>query len=320
MEKIKTPDTDMNINTNAAAADPRFTIEGCLDSDKEAIARPTITYAQDAWRRLKKNPVAMISLAVLVLMVLMALLGPVLCGQDYIAMDPVNKNQPPSAEHWFGTDLLGRDLFARVCYGARVSLLIAVVCTLVQIVVGSAYGGIMAFFGGWVDDIMMRIIEIMRSLPYLLVVILVMMVLGNNIPSLLIALCVTSWCNTARAIRGVVLQLKNAEYIMAARTLGASPGRIISRHLIPNTIGILILNIATSLPNYIFQESTLGFLGIGLESPNTSLGVLISLGQASMEFYPLQLLFPALVLVLIVLSFNLLGDGLRDALDPRLRK
>ena len=300
--------------------DPRFVIEGCRNSDKEAIARPTITYAQDAWRRLKKNPVAMISMAVLILMVLMALFGPVISGQDYTAMNPINKNQPPSAEHWFGTDLLGRDLFSRVCYGARVSLLIALVCTLVQIVIGSAYGGIMAFFGGWVDDIMMRVIEIMRSLPYLLVVILVMMVLGNNIPSLLIALCVTSWCNTARAVRGVILQLKNSEYIMAAGTLGASPRRIIVRHLIPNTIGILILNIATSIPNYIFQESTLGFLGIGLESPNTSLGVLISIGQASMEFYPLQLLFPALILVLIVLSFNLLGDGLRDALDPRMRK
>ena len=120
MEQLKTSDTDMNMNANVAAADPRFTIEGCQDSDKEAIARPTITYAQDAWRRLKKNPVAMISLAVLVLMVLMALLGPVICGQDYIAMNPVNKNQPPSAVHWFGTDLLGRDLFARVCYGARV--------------------------------------------------------------------------------------------------------------------------------------------------------------------------------------------------------
>ena len=300
--------------------DPRFIIKGCENSDKEAIVRPTITYAQDAWRRLRKNPIAMISLVVLVLLVVMAVFGPTICGQDYTYMEPTLKNQPPSAEHWFGTDLLGRDLFARVWVGARVSLLIALVCTCVQVVIGCLYGGVMAYFGGWVDSIMMRIIEVMMSLPYLLVVILVMLVLGNSVPSLLVALCVTSWCNTARAVRGVILQLKSSEHVMAAQTLGASPQRIIIRHLLPNTMGILILNTATSIPNYIFQESTLSFLGIGLQPPDTSLGVIISLGQSVMEFYPLQLLFPAAILVLIVLSFNLLGDGLRDALDPKLRK
>ena len=302
------------------AVNKRFVIIGCKDTDKEAIARPTITYGQDAWRRLKKNPIAMISLGVLVLMALVALLGPLLCGQDFAAMEPTLKNLPPSAQHWFGTDMLGRDLFARVCVGARISLLIALVCTLVQVVVGCAYGGIMAYFGGWVDNIMMRVIEVLMSLPYLLVVIIVMLVLGNSVPSLLAALCVTSWCNTARAMRGVILQLKSSEYVMAGQALGAPARRVIMKHLLPNTIGILILNIATSIPNYIFQESTLGFLGIGLQPPDTSLGVLISLGQAAMEFYPLQLIFPAGALVLIVLAFNLLGDGLRDALDPKLRK
>ena len=302
------------------AVNKRFVIIGCKDTDKEAIARPTITYGQDAWRRLKKNPIAMISLGVLVLMALVALLGPLLCGQDFAAMEPTLKNLPPSAQHWFGTDMLGRDLFARVCVGARISLLIALVCTLVQVVVGCAYGGIMAYFGGWVDNIMMRVIEVLMSLPYLLVVIIVMLVLGNSVPSLLVALCVTSWCNTARAMRGVILQLKSSEYVMAAQALGAPARRVIMKHLLPNTIGILILNIATSIPNYIFQESTLGFLGIGLQPPDTSLGVLISLGQAAREFYPLQLIFPAGALVLIVLAFNLLGDGLRDALDPKLRK
>jgi len=302
------------------AVDKRFQIIGCKDADKEAIARPTITYGQDAWRRLKKNPIAMASLVVLVLMALVALLGPTLCGQNFTDMEPTLKNAPPSAEHWFGTDMLGRDLFARVCVGARISLLIALVCTLVQVVVGCAYGGIMAYFGGWVDNIMMRVIEVLMSLPYLLVVIIVMLVLGNSVPSLLAALCVTSWCNTARAMRGVILQLKSSEYVMAAQALGAPARRVIIKHLLPNTIGILILNIATSIPNYIFQESTLGFLGIGLQPPDTSLGVLISLGQAAMEFYPLQLIFPAGALVLIVLAFNLLGDGLRDALDPKLRK
>lgn len=300
--------------------DSRFTIVGCDNADKEAIVRPTITYAQDAWRRLRKNPVAMISLVVLILLALMAVFGPAICGQDFTVQDIINKNQLPSAQHWFGTDSLGRDLFARTCIGARVSLLVALCCTLVQIVVGSIYGGVMAYFGGKVDSIMMRIIEVLMSLPYLLVVLIVMLVLGNSIFGLLVALCVTSWCNTARAVRGVVLQLKSSEYVMAARTLGASPARVIAKHLLPNTMSILILNTATSIPNYIFQESTLSFLGMGLQPPDTSLGVLISLGQAAMEFYPTQLIFPAVILVLIVLSFNLLGDGLRDALDPKLRK
>ena len=302
------------------AADNRFVIIRCADADKEAIARPTITYAQDAWRRLRKNPIAMASIVLLVLMVVLVIFGPLLCGWEYDYMQPTLKNLPPSAEHWFGTDMLGRDIFARVCVGGRVSLLIALVCTCVQVVVGCAYGGIMAYFGGWVDNIMMRVIEVMMSIPYLLVVIIVMMVLDNSVPSLLVALCVTSWCNTARAMRGVILQLKSSEYVMAAQSLGAPARRVILKHLIPNTIGILILNTATSIPNYIFQESTLGFLGIGLQPPNTSLGVMISLGQAAMEFYPLQLIFPAAALVLIVLAFNLLGDGLRDALDPKLRK
>mgnify|MGYP000818445115 FL=1 len=263
------------------AADNRFVIIGCADADKEAIARPTITYAQDAWRRLRKNPIAMASIVVLVLMVVLVIFGPLLCGWEYDYMQPTLKNLPPSAEHWFGTDMLGRDIFARVCVGGRVSLLIALVCTCVQVVVGCAYGGIMAYFGGWVDNIMMRVIEVMMSIPYLLVVIIVMMVLDNSVPSLLVALCVTSWCNTARAMRGVILQLKSSEYVMAAQSLGAPARRVILKHLIPNTIGILILNTATSIPNYIFQESTLGFLGIGLQPPNTSLGVMISLGQAA---------------------------------------
>lgn len=298
----------------------KFVIIGCEQSEKSSIVRPTITYAQDAWRRLRKNPIAMGALVVMILLTLMAIFGPALCGQDYTKQNIIQKNKLPSSEHWFGTDSLGRDLFARVCIGARVSILVALCCTCVQIVVGSIYGGIMAFFGGRVDSIMMRIIEVLMSLPYLLIVLIVMLVVGNSIFGLLVALCVTSWCNTARAVRGVVLQLKSSEYIMAAGTLGASPSRIILKHLLPNTMSILILNTATSIPNYIFQESTLSFLGMGLQPPNTSLGVLISIGQAAMEFYPTQLIFPAAVLVLIVLSFNLLGDGLRDALDPKLRK
>ena len=297
-----------------------FEIIGCDNTDKDAILRPTITYWQDAWRRLKKNPIAMASIFVLCFMILAVIIGPMINSKDFTFIEPTLKNQGPSSEFWFGTDMLGRDLFTRVCTGAKVSILIALVCTTIQVVVGCAYGGIMAYFGGWIDDVMMRIIEVMISIPYLLVVILVMLVLGNSVFSLLVALSLTSWCNTARAMRGVILQLKNSEYVMAAKALGTPASKVILKHLIPNTLGILILNTATSIPNFIFQESTLGFLGIGLQPPNTSLGVLISLGQSAMEFYPYQLLFPAVTLILIVLAFNLLGDGLRDALDPKLRK
>lgn len=297
-----------------------FEIIGCDDVDSETISRPIITYWQDAWRRLKGNPIAMISLVVLFSMTIMVIIGPYIRGYDFKIINPSDKNLSPSAQYWFGTDNLGRDLFSRVWYGSRASILVALVCTFIQIFVGSIYGGIMAYFGGWVDEIMMRIVEILSSIPYLLVTMLLMVILGNGILSLLIAMSVTSWCGLARQVRGQIMQLREQEYITAAEALGTAPSNIIRKHLIPNTMGILILSTATSIPGYIFTEAGLSFLGMGLQPPDTSLGVLISMGQQSMEFHPYQLFFPALVLCLIVLAFNLLGDGLRDALDPRLRQ
>jgi len=178
----------------------------------------------------------------------------------------------------------------------------------------------MAYFGGWVDEVMMRVIEVITSVPELLLIILMTMVLGTSITSLIIALTVTAWCGTARMIRGQLMQLRESEYVLAAQVLGASPRRVIVKHFIPNTIGVLILNIASSIPGYIFAEAGLSFLGIGLQPPNTSWGALISYGREVMDFYPTQLFFPALALCITVLAFNLLGDGLRDALDPRLRQ
>lgn len=288
--------------------------------DSDVINRPTVTYWQDAWRRLKKNPIAMCSLVMLVICTIMVIIGPYVRGMDFISINATEKNIPPNSTYWFGTDSLGRDLFSRVWLGARASIIVALVCTGIQIVIGCAYGGIMAYFGGTVDDIMMRIVEIITSMPSLLITMLVMMVLGNSLFSLLVAMCVTSWCGTARQMRGQIMQLRESEYIMAAETLGAKPSRIIMKHLIPNTLSILILNVASSIPNYIFTEAGLSFLGLGLQAPNTSLGVLISTGQTKMDIYPYQLFYPALILCVIVLAFNLLGDGLRDALDPRLRQ
>ena len=288
--------------------------------DSDSIARPTVTYWQDAWRRLKKNPIAMFSLVLLFLCLLMVIFAPSLRGLDYISINSKTKYLEPNSTYWFGTDNLGRDLFSRVWVGARVSLIVAMACTVIQIVVGCAYGGIMAYFGGIVDEIMMRIVEIITSMPSMLITLLIMMVLDKSLGALLLAMCITSWCGTARQMRGMIMQLRESEYVMAAETLGAKPSRIIVKHLLPNTLSILILNVASSIPRYIFSEASLSFLGMGLDSNQISLDVLISNGEAALDLYPHLLIWPAVVLCIIVLAFNLWGDGLRDALDPKLRQ
>ena len=297
-----------------------FEVVGFSLEEANRIDRPTISYWQDAWRRLKKNPVAMASLVVLALLIVMCIIGPYIRGYDFVTKNVKMKNQGVSAEYWFGTDYLGRDLFSRVWMGARASIIIALVATALKLVVGTIYGAIMAHLGGWVDDLMMRIIEVINSLPSLLLTILIMMILGNNLFALLVALSITAWCSTARQVRGMIKQLKETEYVYAAEVLGAKPMHIISKHYVTNMLGILILNASTAIPGFIFTEAGLSFLGIGLTAPEISLGVLISLGQQTIDFYPTQLLFPCLVLCIIVMAFNLLGDGLRDALDPKLRQ
>ncbi|MDO4327324.1 MAG: ABC transporter permease [bacterium] len=297
-----------------------FTIVGINLREVNAVTRKPITYWQDAWRRLKKNPVAMISLCVIGFLIILVLIGPILRGYDYISMVPADKNLESSAKYWWGTDSLGRDLFSRVWAGARVSFAVAISCTSIQIVMGCLYGGIMGYFGGWLDELMMRGIEILSSIPSLLLTIVIMIALGNDMVSLLIAMSITSWCGTARQIRGQVMQLRESEYIMAAEALGASPFWVLIRHLIPNTMGLLILDVATAIPGYIFQEAGLSFLGLGLQAPAISIGLLISAGQLVMNSHPNQLIYPAVILIVIVLAFNLFGDGLRDALDPKLRQ
>ena len=280
----------------AALTPEKFKVIGYTEEDANRIDRPTISYWQDAWRRLRKNPIAMGSLVVLGILLVMVIIGPHIKGYDYVSMNIAEKNQGVSSKYWFGTDNLGRDLFSRVWVGARASLIIAIVATAIKLIIGTVYGALMAHFGGWVDEVLMRIIEVINSIPSLLLTILIMMILGNNLFALLVALSVTAWCNTARQVRGMIKQLRETEYVYAAEVLGAKPLRII------------------------FTEAGLSFLGIGLKAPSISLGVLISMGQQNMDFYPSQLLFPCLVLCIIVMAFNLLGDGLRDALDPRLRQ
>lgn len=253
-------------------------------------------------------------------LILMSVLAPIIRNMDYETVVTSKKNLSPNSEFWFGSDGMGRDLFTRVWIGARVSISIAIVATIIDIVIGCLYGGIAAYTGGIVDEIMMRIVEVLNSIPSLILTLLILVVLGNGYYQLMIALCITAWTGTARMIRGQILQLRESEYVLAAEALGASPIRIIIKHLLPNTIGLIILDVASTIPSVIVYETTLSFLGLGLSIPAFSLGSLLSAGQQAMAFYPYQLLFPTIVLCLIILSFNILGDGLRDALDPKLRQ
>ena len=298
----------------------KFRHVGINEGESQAIVRPSMTYWQDAWRRLKKNKVAMISLVALILLVILVLFGPAISGKNYQTQNLKIANQKPSGEFWFGTDNLGRDMFSRLWVGGRVSLSIAVIATLLEVVIGCIYGGISGYFGGKVDNVMMRIVEILNSIPYLIVVILFSVILGSGMVALLLALCVTAWTGMARMVRGQVLQLKESEYVMAARTLGASPMRIILKHMIPNTIGVIIVYITFDIPSFIFAEAFLSFVGLGIQPPETSWGAMVNAGQGVMEFYPYQLLIPALAISVTMLAFNLLGDGLRDALDPKMRQ
>ena len=297
-----------------------FVTRGISEADLEGNMRPPVSYWSDAWRRFKKNPLAVAALVVLGLFVVLVIFAPMTSGHDAYLMDSMVTNQEPSGSYWFGTDALGRDLWTRVWVGARVSLIVAIACAMVQIIVGSICGAAMAYFGGIVDEVLMRIIEVVSSVPSLLLSLLIMMVAGHNMGALLLAMCITSWMDTARQVRGLVKGLRESDYVAAAQCLGASPMTIIVRHLIPNTLSILLLDLFMSIPTYIFSEASLSFLGMGLKAPEISLGTLISDGQAMLQIYPFQLFYPALVLCLIVLAFNLFGDGLRDALDPRMRK
>ncbi len=298
-----------------------FVIVGPEISEAERIARPKVSYLQDVWRRFKENKMALVALIILMLLGFMVIFGPSISGYAFEEVDRTARNQFPSLKHWFGTDKLGRDMFARVCQGGRVSLIIGLAGAFISSVAGCLYGGISAYLGGKTDDIMMRIVEIIISVPYLIVVILLSVVLqSQGIFTLILAMTLTGWCSTARLVRGQVLQIKGQDYVLAAQALGVSPWRIITRHLIPNVLSVVLVSITFDIPGYIFSEAFLSYVGLGIQPPNTSWGALAAMAQTSFTFYPYQMFFPALMIALTMLSFTLLGDGLRDALDPRLRK
>ena len=301
--------------------DEKLRIIGIDEDAGELPSRKRISYWQDAWRRFRENKIALVAAVILVLLVFFIIFGPAISGYQFEEIDSNAINQGPSAAHWFGTDSLGRDLFARVWQAGRVSLVIGLVGAIVASVVGSIYGGIAAYFGGVVDDIMMRIVEILLSVPYLLIVILISVVTDSkSLGTMLIALTLTGWCGIARIVRGQMLQLKSQEFVLAAEALGVSPFRIILKHMIPNTMSLIIVAITFDIPGYIFSEAFLSYVGLGIQAPQTSWGALCAAAQQNFMFYPYQLLFPAVMIALTMLSFTLMGDGLRDALDPKQRK
>ena len=300
--------------------DDLFVRVGTEGLSGEEIGRKSLTYWADVWRRFRSNKLALLGMFLLIGVVVLLFTGPLISGKDYQFIDASLKNISPCAEHWFGTDDMGRDLFTRVCVGGRISIYIGLCCTLVMFVIGALLGALAGLKGGLVDDVIMRICEFIGNLPYLIIVVILSMVMGRSLFSLVFAMSLTAWVGTARMVRGQILQIKEQDYVQAAKALGADTGRIIMKHLLPNTLGIIMVDITMSVPGFIFSEAFLSYIGLGVKPPETSWGALASAGQQQLMFYPYQLFFPCLLIVLTILSFHLIGDGLSDALDPKLRQ
>lgn len=296
-----------------------FKVVGKDLEGSERIVRKSLTYWQDAWTRLKSNRMALVGLIIIIIITLMCFLVPLLSETTYNFQDYDAINQTPSAEHPFGTDELGRDLWVRSWKGGQISLLIAVAATIINVTIGVIYGGISGHFGGKVDIVMMRFIEIIYSVPQLIWLILLRFVMGNGLGVIIFVLSITGWGGMARIVRGQVLQLKQMDFVTAARTLGAGTPRIMWRHLIPNTMGPIIVNLTFQVPGAVFAEAFLSYLGLGVQPPLASWGLLVNNGTKMLLVHPYQLFFPAFLMCVFMLAFNIVGDGLRDALDPRLR-
>jgi oligopeptide transport system permease protein len=296
-----------------------FQVKGKSLDQMESISRPSLSFWQDAWRRLCKNRAAFVGLCILVLYVLLAIFAPIVSKYSYTAMDTSAINALPSLEHWFGCDSTGRDQWVRVWMGARVSLSIGLVSATVNMCVGAVIGGLCGYYGGKLDMIVMRIVDIFYGIPSLIITILVMMVFGKGVLPLIIALCIVGWIGTCRFVRGEVYRLKEQDFVCAAKVLGVSDFTIIIRHIIPNIIGMMVTNLCMAIPGAIFQEAFLSYIGLGIAPPNCSWGILAKEGIQYLRIYPHEIMIPAFFICTTMLALNLLGDGLRDAVDPRLR-
>jgi oligopeptide transport system permease protein len=271
----------------------------------------------DAWIKLRKNRMALFGFAVLLVLCVVSLLTPWIAPYSYEEQDLMLGATPPSAAHWLGTDIFGRDMLTRIMYGGRVSLMVGFIATAVALVIGILWGSIAGFIGGRVDAVMMRIVDIMYALPFMIFIVLLMVVFGRNILLLFVAIGAVEWLTMARIVRSQVMALRKQEFVEAAYSMGLSRWAIIGRHIIPNTLGPVIVYTTLTIPSVMLLEAFLSFLGLGIQPPQSSWGLLINYGVETMEEYPWLLIFPGITLSLTLFALNFLGDGLRDALDPR---
>ncbi len=285
--------------------------------ESTTFSKPEASLGRDVLYRLKKNRAAMISMILLGIVAVAVILGPVLSSQAYDYADFSVVSDPPSAEHWFGTDNVGRDLLVRTLHGGRVSLMVGLVSTLVSLLIGVGIGAIAGYFGGRLDTVLMRAVDILYAMPFMFFVILLMVFFGRNIFLIFVAIGAITWLDMARIVRGQTLSLKTMEFVDAARLLGVGDLTIIHRHIIPNLLGIVVVYATLTIPRVILVESFLSFLGLGIQEPLTSWGALVNEGSQELQTAPWMLLFPAGFLALTLFCLNFVGDGLRDALDPK---
>ena len=297
-----------------------FVIKGKDAKRMESISRPSLSFWQDAWRRLKKNRSAIVGLIIIVLYAVLAIFAPMFSKFSFSEMDIEAIHSLPTSVHWLGCDSTGRDQWVRIWMGARVSLSIGLISAVVNMCVGAVIGGLCGYYGGKLDMIVMRIVDILYGIPSLIITILVMMVIGQGgVMPLIIALCIVGWIGTCRFVRGEVYRLKEQDFVMAAKVLGVPDFPIIIRHIIPNIMGMLITNLCMAIPGAIFQEAFFSYIGLGIKPPNCSWGILAKEGIQYLRTYPHEVIIPAFFICTTMLALNLLGNGLRDVVDPRLR-
>ena len=357
MANNKIPQTTYNqevLDKVGSLDDNLFTQDQRFESDyNEEIVAPTLNFFQDSWRRLKKNKGAMISLFVIIAIIFIAIFAPLFAPHDPNAQNPAWSNLPPKIPglegwSWFngtsvnrggtlidsyeqanvpsdvyyylGTDSLGRDLLSRIIFGTRISLIVAFAAALINLVFGITYGIISGWVGGRVDSLMQRILEILSGVPNLVIVVLMLLVMRPGLLSIIITIALTSWITMSRVVRAQTIRLKQQEYVLAAQVLGQPVYKIMLKHILPNMMGLIIVQVMFALPSAIFFEAFLSFIGIGIPAPNASLGTLINDGYKTFRFLPHLMWYPAAVISILMLSFNLLADGLRDAFDPKMKE
>ena len=285
------------------------------EQDSEFIAMEPRSFWHDVWDRFRSNRRALIGLIVLLLIVLLAVLGPLFSPYPYDGMG-TEVNCGPGAAHWFGTDALGRDLFTRVLYGIRISLFVGFVSTLINCAIGVLYGGVAGYVGGRVDAVMMRFVDVLYAVPSLLYIILLMMIFGANVGSIMLGMCISGWVGIARLMRTQVISLKGREYVLAAYTEGAGPARILFKHMFSNAMSPILVQATLAIPQAIFQEAFLSFIGMGISAPQASLGTLAQDARVYMAIYPHQMVCPIAMICIIIFALNFISEGLIEALDP----